>query len=153
MQKAAAHINKDMLVCARTTVKLSVALAAEKIGVPAEKLTAWENGIEYPTVKQLYTIAKVYKRPFALFYFPQPPKHFKPLKDFRKFQAQLPLTENEEYVLEKELMLFQQKREIAIELYEQLETEIPELKLKAASDEAPENLARKIIKLCCFVCS
>ncbi|MFH1004933.1 MAG: XRE family transcriptional regulator [Bacteroidota bacterium] len=144
MSNTGAHINKDILVWARTCVKLSVPLAAEKIGVNQEKLELWEKGDAYPTIKQLYKIAQVYKRPFALFYFPKPPKHFKLLKDFRKFQQQFLLTENEEYILQKELLLFQQKRQIALDLYEQLEMEAPQFKIKGTVDETPEKLAKQI---------
>ncbi|GAG67915.1 unnamed protein product, partial [marine sediment metagenome] len=75
MVKSNAHINHEMLIWARKTVKLSVEFAAKKIGVKMEKLESWEKGEAFPTVKQLYKIANVYKRPFALFYFPIPPKH------------------------------------------------------------------------------
>jgi Zn-dependent peptidase ImmA (M78 family) len=80
------------------------------------------------------------------FYFPQPPRHFKPLKDFRKFHHQYILTENEEYTLQKELILFQQKREIALELYEQLDSEPPQFRLKGTINQPPEKLAEKIIE-------
>lgn len=93
----------------------------------------------------MYKIASVYRRPFALFYFPQPPKHFKPLKDFRRFQGEYILTEEEEYTLQKELLLFQQKREIALELYEQLETPIPTFSLSGSLKQKPEKLAEQII--------
>lgn len=148
MPKSTAHINPAMLIWARKTVKLSVQLAASKIGVKLEKLEAWEKGEAFPTVRQLYKIAGVYKRPFALFYFPSPPVHFKPLKDFRKFhhQSRVLGTENEEYVLQKELLLFQQKREIALELYEQLESEAPQFKLKGTINQSPEKLAENIIE-------
>jgi Zn-dependent peptidase ImmA (M78 family) len=81
-----------------------------------------------------------------LFYLPIPPKHFKPLKDFRKFHHQYSLTENEEYILQKELLLFQQKRQIALDLYEQLDTEIPAFKLMGTLNQSPEKLAGKIIE-------
>ena len=146
MSKDNAHINHNMLIWARTEVKLSVNLAAEKIGVNLEKIESWEKGETFPSVKQLYKIAEVYKRPFALFYFPHPPKHFKPLKDFRRFPDKFPLTENEEYNLQKELLLFQQKREIALDLYEQMNTEPMVFKLKGTVNETPDNLATKIIE-------
>ncbi len=146
MVKSNAHINHEMLIWARKTVKLSVEFAAKKIGVKMEKLESWEKGEAFPTVKQLYKIANVYKRPFALFYFPIPPKHFKPLKDFRKFHHQYTLTENEEYILQKELLLFQQKRQIALDLYEQLDTDAPQFKLKGTVNQSLEKLAEKIIQ-------
>lgn len=145
MTGSKAHINPKMLLWARKTVKLSVDLAASKIGVKQETLQSWEEGEYQPTIKQLYKIAHVYKRPFALFYFPKPPSDFKPLKDFRKFFHDYLLDENEEYILQKELLLFQRKREMSLELYEQLETELPRFMLKSTLNDSPDKLAKKII--------
>jgi Zn-dependent peptidase ImmA (M78 family)/DNA-binding XRE family transcriptional regulator len=146
MTKRYANINPDILVWARKTVKLSVDLAAHKIGVTAVRLNEWEAGDEKPTIKQLYKIAEVYKRPFALFYFPEPPKHFKPLKDFRRFPSSVLFSENDEYQFQKELLLFQRKRELALELYELLDEKPPKFDLKADIKESPEILAKKIIE-------
>jgi Zn-dependent peptidase ImmA (M78 family)/DNA-binding XRE family transcriptional regulator len=144
MTKRSANINPDILVWARKTVKLSVDLAAHKIGVTTVRLNAWEAGDDKPTIKQLYKIAEVYKRPFALFYFPEPPKHFKPLKDFRRFPSDVLFSENDEYQLQKELLLFQRKRELALELYELLDEKPPKFDLKAEINEPPKILAKKI---------
>jgi Zn-dependent peptidase ImmA (M78 family) len=148
MTRQIAYINKKMLVWARKTISISLELASEKIGVSVQKLEQWENenSSEFPTVTQLYKIASIYKRPFAVFYFPEPPKHFKPLKDFRKFPKLEPLSEKDEYILQKELLLFQRKREIAIDIYEQLEIEPPSFSLKAKMSDEPYKLAEKIIK-------
>ena len=142
MPKRTANINPEILVWARKTVKLSVDLAAHKIGVTPERLYAWEVGDDNPTIKQLYKIADVYKRPFALFYFPEPPKHFKPLKDFRLFPSSVLFSENDEYQFQKELLLFQRKRELALELYEMLDEKPPKLNLKANIKESPEIVSK-----------
>lgn len=146
MPKRIANINPEILVWARKTVKLSVDLAAHKIGVTPERLYAWEAGDDNPTIKQLYKIADVYKRPFALFYFPEPPKHFKPLKDFRLFPSSVLFSENDEYQFQKELLLFQRKRELALELYEMLDEKPPKFNLKADIKESPEIVSKKIIE-------
>ena len=109
MSRIYSNINPEMLVWARKTMKLSIDLASKKIGVKPEKVEAWEKGESFPTIKQLYKIANVYRRPFALFYFPKPPKHFKPLKDFRRFSGRYFLTEDEEFQLQKEMLLFHRK--------------------------------------------
>jgi Zn-dependent peptidase ImmA (M78 family) len=58
--------------------------AASKVNKTAEKLNEWEEGIEYPTIKQAEKLAKTYRRPFALFFLPEIPTDFQPLQDFRK---------------------------------------------------------------------
>ena len=64
--KQNAHINPELLKWARKSINLSLSLASEKIGVQETTLVSWENGEENPTIKQLYKIAEVYKRPFAI---------------------------------------------------------------------------------------
>ena len=49
MAKSNAHINPEMLIWSRKTVKLSVELAAQKIGVKTDKLASWEKGEAFPT--------------------------------------------------------------------------------------------------------
>jgi Zn-dependent peptidase ImmA (M78 family)/transcriptional regulator with XRE-family HTH domain len=60
-------------------------IAAGKVpGVTISKLKEWEKGTSQPTIRQAQTLAKAYKRPFALFFLPEIPKDFLPLQDFRK---------------------------------------------------------------------
>jgi Zn-dependent peptidase ImmA (M78 family) len=146
MASSIAHINPLMLEWARKALKLSIPLAASKICISPDKLESWEKGNDLPTINQLYTICKIYKRPFALFYFTEPPKQFRPLKDFRKFPSQLRVSENDEYILQKELLLFQRKREMALDLYEQLEVPIKYFKLRRNVKESTTTLADSIIE-------
>ena len=50
----------------------------------AETVAAWERGEGSPTYPQLETLAyEIYKRPLALFFFPEPPVEKTPKQDFR----------------------------------------------------------------------
>lgn len=145
MARQYANINPEILKWGRKTVKLTSELAAKRVKVSHEKLLEWENGNSKPTIKQLYKIADVYRRPFAVFYFPEPPKHFKPLKDFRKFELHYSLSDEEEYQLQKEILLFQRKRQQAIELHDLLELPVEKFKLKSHIEKTPQDLAKEII--------
>lgn len=79
-----AYITPKVLKWARTTAKISEETAAEKVHVPVEKLQKWESGISQPTIAQAQTLAKAYRRPFALLFLPDIPFDFMPLQDFRK---------------------------------------------------------------------
>lgn len=81
-----AHVNPVMLAWARKTAHMDAAQAARKIGRTEEELLAWEdeNDESLPTLPQARKAAEVYKRPLALFYFPEPPQEFSVLKDFRR---------------------------------------------------------------------
>jgi len=82
-----ALVSPELLVWARETLGLSVDDAAKKAAVSAERLAAWEDGTDRPTIAQLRKLAEVYKRPLAVFYLPEPPKAFRALSDFRRLPA------------------------------------------------------------------
>ena len=63
---------------------MSVAEVAARLHKEAETLHAWEAGSEAPTFRQLETLAEsIYRRPIALFFFPEPPKEPDPTSEFR----------------------------------------------------------------------
>ncbi|ADB42129.1 XRE family transcriptional regulator [Spirosoma linguale] len=79
-----APITPQVLRWARLTAKFSIEIAATKVKVAAEKLDEWENGISQPTIVQAQSLAKLYKRPFAILFLPNIPTDFQPLQDYRK---------------------------------------------------------------------
>ena len=79
-----AFITPNILKWARESAKMSEEAAAAKASVKIDKLQNWESGTSQPTIKQAQTLAKAYKRPFALFFLPEIPRDFQPLQDFRK---------------------------------------------------------------------
>jgi Zn-dependent peptidase ImmA (M78 family) len=64
-------INPQVLVWAREASGTTLAEAEGKFG--KDKLTNWENGTDFPTYPQLKTIGEFYRKPIAVFFFPQPP--------------------------------------------------------------------------------
>jgi IrrE N-terminal-like domain len=62
--------------------------AAKAAHVTVERLKAWESDKDEdaPTLGQLRDLAAKYHFPLAVFYLPEPPKDFLPLRDFRRLQ-------------------------------------------------------------------
>jgi Zn-dependent peptidase ImmA (M78 family)/transcriptional regulator with XRE-family HTH domain len=79
-----AYITPNVLKWARESARMAEEIAAAKVSVTVDKLKEWENGLNQPTIRQAQTLAKAYKRPFALFFLPEIPRDFQPLQDFRK---------------------------------------------------------------------
>lgn len=79
-----AFITPNVLKWARESAKMTEEIAAAKASVTIDRLKEWEDGISQPTIRQAQTLAKAYKRPFALFFLPDIPRDFQPLQDFRK---------------------------------------------------------------------
>ncbi|NCU36238.1 ImmA/IrrE family metallo-endopeptidase [Candidatus Falkowbacteria bacterium] len=82
-----AFITPNVLKWARESAQMTEETAAAKVSVPIDKLKDWEAGTNQPTIRQAQTLAKAYKRPFALFFLPDIPRDFQPLQDFRKSES------------------------------------------------------------------
>jgi Zn-dependent peptidase ImmA (M78 family)/transcriptional regulator with XRE-family HTH domain len=79
-----AYITPNVMKWARESARMTEETAAAKVSVTVDKLKEWEEGTNQPTIRQAQTLAKAYKRPFALFFLPEIPRDFQPLQDFRK---------------------------------------------------------------------
>jgi Zn-dependent peptidase ImmA (M78 family) len=60
-----AFVTPSVMKWARETARMTIDIAAEKIGVSAKRLAGWESGMDKPTVTQAKKAANVYKRPFS----------------------------------------------------------------------------------------
>lgn len=79
-----AFVTPNVLKWARESARMTEEIAAAKVSVTVDRLNEWEEGSSQPTIRQAQTLAKAYKRPFALFFLPDIPRDFQPLQDFRK---------------------------------------------------------------------
>lgn len=137
-----ALIKPGLLVWARTSAGFDVPEAARRLGVDEQRLLAWENGDDAPSIPQLRKLAVLYKRPLAVFYLQQAPKDFQVLRDlrrlpgmgFRHFPANLQI----------EIRRASQKRELALELLEELDDQAHSFTLIASRDEDSEEIGRRI---------
>jgi Zn-dependent peptidase ImmA (M78 family)/transcriptional regulator with XRE-family HTH domain len=109
-----ALVKPALLIWARETSGLSAEEAAAKVGVAPEKLAAWERGDARPTVVQLRELARVYRRPFAVFYLPEPPQGFSVPHDYRTVADAAVGRMSAE--LRAELRRIQFQREVALDL-------------------------------------
>ena len=77
-------INKDILIWARTSIGLSIEEVANKFSRSEKVIENWENGNDSPTFSQLERLAfEIYKRPLAVFFFPEVPQEETPKTAFR----------------------------------------------------------------------
>ncbi len=144
MRSASANITKAVLLWARDQAGYSQEDAARKLQVKIERYQAWENEDEElkPTIKQLRRIAKLFKRPVSLFYLAEPPEGFQPMRDFRR----LPGDDMRFYspALLHEMEAAQQRRNLALELYEEIGEGIGKFELSASIEDDPEELGARI---------
>ncbi len=114
MGQAVTAINPLLLIWARERTGKRIEDVAEALGKPAEVIAAWESGTAAPTYPQLETLAyKIYRRPIAIFFFPEPPDEPDPEHSFRT----LPDFELEELSADTRFKI-RQARSFQISLYE-----------------------------------
>lgn len=79
-------INSEVLKWARTSLSLSPAEVAQRLGTSfkPETILSWETGQASPSYPQLEKLAhEIYKRPVAVFFFPSVPEEESPRTEFR----------------------------------------------------------------------
>ncbi len=84
MRQPVVGINPKLLKWARETSGYSIEKVASALKKEPKSIRDWEEGTELPTYMQLEKLAyQLYKRPMALFFFPEPPDETQPSKSFR----------------------------------------------------------------------
>ncbi len=79
-----APVNPDVMRWARESANLTIDEVTIKLKKSSEVIEAWEKGFDSPSYIQLEKLAyDVYKRPMAVFFFPNPPKEDDTRKSFR----------------------------------------------------------------------
>jgi Zn-dependent peptidase ImmA (M78 family)/transcriptional regulator with XRE-family HTH domain len=142
MAKLKAKVKPAVLVWARESAGLSSKLASEKLGIAEEVLSEWEGGDSAPSIPQLRKMADLYKRPLAVLYLSAPPEKFQPLRDFRRLPGStLELADSAIFIEERRA---RQRRELVLELAEELDEPIPPFVLTAALQEDPEAVGDRI---------
>ena len=130
-----ALVTPALLVWARESIGLTIDEAAQKLGIPADRLRQWEGGAERPTVRQAREAARVYKRPFAAFFLAEPPTTFRVPHDFRTVR------DGEVHRLSPELFAelrrVQYQRSLALQLSEDpVPTRLPSIDVAIGTEQA-----------------
>ncbi len=133
-----ALIKPALLVWTRNRAKVTVADAAKAANVTAGNIEAWEAGDTAPSLNQLRCLAAKYHFPLAVFYLPEPPADFAPLRDFRRLpdSGDPSITAN----LAFHIRAAYERREVALELQDDLREEPRGFWLKAKLGDDPEAL-------------
>lgn len=121
---------------------MSLEEAARAAGVAEDRLQAWEGGDDAPSIPQLKKLANSYKRPMSVMFLSEPPDDFMPLKDFRH------LPDIGARVLSPklafEIRAAQERRQIALEILEELDEQAPQLQVTAQLNDDPDAIATRL---------
>lgn len=137
-----AKVKPEVLIWARESAGYSQENAAGTLKVTQETLASWEAGEDAPTIPKLRKLAELYKRPLAVLYLSSPPMKFQPMRDFRRLPRSSMQAISPAIVIEDRRA--RQRRELALELADDLEEPIPEFTMSASMAEAPEEVAQRV---------
>jgi Zn-dependent peptidase ImmA (M78 family)/DNA-binding XRE family transcriptional regulator len=142
MASPKALIKPELLGWARNRAKVTLDDAAKAANVEPETLERWEAGEDAPTVSQLRTLAGKYHFPLAVFYLPKPPTDFAPLRDFRRLPNANDRTISAELALR--IREAHQRRELALELHDDLGEPVRPFRLRASLSDASEAVGDEV---------
>lgn len=137
-----AKVKKELLTWARQSSGLSVEQIARKAGSSEKTVNEWEAGKKAPTIGQLQKLADIYRRPLAVFYLPEPPLGFAPMRDFRRMPGEGMRSFSPELSLE--MRFAQERRNLAIELAAEADEKLPHFPLRASTDEDAETVGKRV---------
>lgn len=138
-----APVESSVLRWARESCGLSVLAAARKLGLPDDRVEAWEAGRAVPTIAQLRKAAEVYKRSLAVFFLSEPPEGFDTLRDFRRLDGTQAGHWSPE--LHEEFRRAHTQRDFALELAETEERELPVAwRIPVSADDSDAEIAARI---------
>ena len=142
MASVKALVKPELLSWARIRAKVTIEDAAKAASVKADEIARWEIGDDAPTLNQLRNLARKYHFPLAVFYLPSPPTDFAPLRDFRRLPdaPQGALSAN----LAFHVRTAYERREVALELYDELGERPHQFPIRAKVTDNPETVAAKI---------
>lgn len=137
-----AEVNPTLLVWAREEGGYPPEVVAKRLGVKPERLEAWERGERKPTVRQTQELARYYHRPFGVFFLPQPPSVPPLAAEYRRLPGVRPGVESPEFRLALRTML--QRREVALQLNEELGFTLAEFRTAAHIAEGPVAVGKRL---------
>jgi Zn-dependent peptidase ImmA (M78 family)/DNA-binding XRE family transcriptional regulator len=141
------HINvsHEVLVWARESLALNRTQASESTGISPKRLVQLETGEKQPTLEELKTFSKTYKRTIATLLLNKPPKE-KPLPADRRTVDSKELGNFHE----KTIMAVRKARALAqsfVELREEMGLEFPKFNLSASMQDQPQAVANRVRQL------
>ncbi len=137
-----AEVNPTLLVWAREQSGYPAETVAKRLGVKLDRLEAWERGDRRPTVRQTQELARYYHRPFGVFFLPQPPSVPPLAAEYRRLPGVRPGVESPEFRLALRVML--QRRELALQLNDELGIAVPEFRTVARLSEGPATVGQRL---------
>lgn len=135
-------VNPAVLIWAREESGYPVDRVAERLQVKSDRVQAWESGERPPTLRQVQELSRFYHRPLSVFFLAAPPQVPPPAAEYRRLPGVVPGQESPELRLAVRRM--SSRREIALNLMEELGERVPPFSLSARLSETPEVVGARL---------
>ena len=140
-----ALVEPNILKWARATAGLSVNEAAHSLQTNSEKVQAWEDGEQHPSMSQLRRMAVAYRRLLSDFYLPRPPEEDPLPHDFRRLPGEVAFRYSK--ALRYQLRVARQRRALALDLAAELDVDIPKVSAQLHVNDDTEGTGADLRKL------
>ncbi len=120
-----ALVEPDILRWARASAGLSVDEAARSLQTQPDRVQAWEDGDEHPSMAQLRRMATAYRRLLSDFYLPKAPDEALLPHDFRRMPGEVAFRYSK--ALRYHLRVARERRALALDFAAELDIEVPQL--------------------------
>lgn len=136
-----AYVTPSTLRWARESIGYDLEEAAARLGLAPARLEEAERGDTHLTLRQAEEAARIYERPLAALFLPEPPEEEPPEAQFRRLPgAPPPPWPRQMRALARRV---RSRQDAAAELYELLEEEPPWLAAEVDYDDNPAALAAR----------
>src|SRR5690606_6130599 len=129
-------VNPEMLRWAREQSRVELLDAAKSAGQKPERLEEWETGRRTPTLNQLRRLAGIYKRSVGIFFLREVPQVPRRQRDYRRLELSSEGTLSSRAA--NGIRECEAKRDAALDIYLELETEPPQWTLELPHELKPE---------------
>lgn len=137
-----APINPHVLAWAREEGGWLPDQVAQSLHVKPERVAAWESGDRKPTVRQVENLARFLHRPLSIFFLPSPPELPPLATEYRRLPGVKAGAESPQLRLALRQML--NRREYALNLYEELGEAIPAFDAVAHLSESAASVGERL---------
>lgn len=134
--------NPNLIAWARREAGYDAVRVAKRLGVKPEQVEGWEANGKPPTVRQLMNLAAFLERPLSLFFQETPPRLTPLAAEYRRLPNVTPGAETPELRLAIRHMVA--RRRDAIDLFDELDEEIPEFGLRAHLSDDPIKVGQSL---------
>lgn len=140
-----APVNPRVLIWARQDSGWALEDVAKKLAIKVERLQAWESGEKQPTVRQVQNLAKFLHRPLSIFFQPNPPDLSPLAAEYRRLPDVTPGQESPFLRLALRQMI--NRRQAAVDLFEELGDSVPVFRGVAHLSETPATVGQHLRQL------